>query len=128
MKVKSLVKGLSILVVGFVIGFVSFPFLTFADDRVTEGEAYGFVIGESKDETYKRVIRQIERGELVTLELGRGSSAAEHNRADPNEIHRDYNHWQLVVDPDWWNNVIYLSFDDTSLVEIWRFRVCCEGP
>ena len=67
------------------------------------------------------------RGEFEAFELGRGSSATLHDTNNPTEA-LAFDHWQLVVDTDWWNNVIYLEFEDQSLARIWRFRLCCEMP
>jgi hypothetical protein len=110
-----------------IVGMVSYPFVTFKDHRISTGEAYGFVVGETAVQTYDRAIDQIRAEEIEAFELGQGSSAVLYDGNDPSRA-LSFNHWQLVVDRDWWNNTIYLSFKGGNLVEIWRFRVCCEVP
>lgn len=109
------------------LALVAFPFITFKDHRVSNGSAYGFTVGESAVQTHERAWKQLQSGRVEAFELGEGSGAFPYfgdNIAKATTIE----HWQLVVDKDWWNNTIYLSFNDGKLIEIWRFRVCCEVP
>lgn len=106
---------------------IGFPFYTYKDHKVDSGKAYGFVIGESKLRTYERAVELYSKGKYEVFEVGRGSAAIPHDLESPDDALQS-DHWQLVVDPDWWNNVIYLEFSGDSLTRIWRFRLCCEGP
>lgn len=115
------------LLIIILVSIISIPFVTYKDHRVSEGAAYGFVIGETAEQTYARAIEQKNRGRFEVFELGRGSGALPYDGSDP-RLALASDHWQLVVDKDWWNNVIYISFTDGRLSEIWRFRLCCEMP
>ena len=121
------IKWILATAVFLVVAVVSYPFITFKDHRVSTGEAYGFVVGETAAQTYDRAINQIRSGKVEVFELGEGSGAIEYDDNNPAQA-LSYDHWQLVVDRDWWNNTVYLSFAGGNLVEIWRFRVCCEVP
>ena len=123
---KRILLGLFALPVFLVAGTLAYGVLTFKDDRVAVGEAYGFVVGESAQETYERAVALQSEGKFSEFRLGQGSSAFLLDRSshDPTT----YPKWRLVVDPDWWNNAINLAFADGTLVEIWRFRLCCEMP
>jgi len=125
--IKKVVVTVLIVALLIVVAAVGYPFYTYKDHKVTSGSAYGFVIGESQSQTYERVLELREQGGFEVFEVGRGSSANPHDLDNPSEA-LAVDHWQLVVDPEWWNNVIYLEFSGGTLVRIWRFRLCCEGP
>ena len=110
-----------------VVAAIAYPFVTFKDRRISTGEAYGFVVGETASQTYDRAMDQIRSGEVEAFELGKGSGAVVYDGNDTDSA-LSYENWQLVVNSEWWNNTIYLSFEDGNLVEIWRFRLCCELP
>ena len=95
-----------------VVTVVSYPFITFKDHRISNGEAYGFVVGETASQTYDRAIEQIRSGKFEAFELGEGSGAVIYDGSDP-ALALSYDNWQLVVDSDWWNNTVYLSFEIT---------------
>jgi hypothetical protein len=90
----------------------------FKDHRVTEGEAYGFVVGESIADSYRRAVELQSEDKFVAFELGRGSGAVllDPSQHDP----LAFDHWQLVVDPTVWNDTIYLTFESSKLAEVWR--------
>jgi hypothetical protein len=99
----------------------------FEERTVREGEAYGFSIGDTSTRTYERAVELRAAGEIAEIRRGVGSSATllderyvEYALAD--------DAWTLVVNPDWWNDSITLRFRDRQLVEIYRFRLCCELP
>lgn len=105
---------------------VVFIQLSSKDHRVSEGAAYGFVIGESAAETYQRALSLQARGQVREFRLGQGSAAFVLDASMHDAT--TYPSWKLVVDPNWWNNAINLTFEKGELVEIWRFRLCCEMP
>ena len=98
----------------------------FLDERVREGEAYGFVIGEDFEASIDRARLLKASHEVFEIEFGEGSGAVPfdptiHVPADDQKI-------QIVVDPEVWNDTIYLTFEDGRLAEIWRFRSPTELP
>jgi len=36
--------------------------------------------------------------------------------------------WVMIVDPDWWNNTITITFEENKVVEIRRDRIISELP
>jgi uncharacterized protein (UPF0548 family) len=98
----------------------------FIDDRVREGEAYGLLIGETVEQTFDRAMAMQHSGEIHQIEIGSGSGAVLYDAKLHSPIPGDK--FQLVVDPTVWNDTIYLTFENGSLVEIWRFRSPTELP
>ncbi len=117
----ALLVPLAMLAIGIGLGFA-----TFVDDRIVQGHAYGFRVGQPVAESLKVAEDMLEHGRIQEFRLGRGSAAIllESSSLDPTTEA----HWKLVVDPSWWNNSISLRFEEQRLVEIHRFRLCCELP
>jgi hypothetical protein len=109
------------------VGFLAWMGLTFEEKTIREGEAYGFVIGESSEDVYLRALALKDAGEIAEIRRGSGSAA---RILEEHDIHRALadDAWKLVVNPDWWNDSITLRFRERHLVEIYRFRICCEMP
>ena len=63
-------------------------------------------IGETQEQVFERAIKLRDAGKIANIEGSPGSRNM----------------------PDWWNNSITLQFRDGRLVEIYRFRFCCELP
>lgn len=114
-------------IVAILVAGVGYALATFIDERFTVGEAYGFVIGEPVSTTYERALRQQAEGEIAEIRIGKGSGALVHDPAHPEHAVSAPN-WQLVVNPNWWNDSISLTFEAGQLVVIRRFRLCCELP
>ena len=101
--------------------------ILFKDHRVVDGSAYGFTIGATIEDTLSHALALQRRGDFVEFKLGEGSAAELLDPESPDRALKS-DSWQLVVDPTWWNNAIYLSFERQRLHEIWRLRLCCELP
>ncbi len=99
------------LIISAVVGLISYYFGVVV---TTEGSTQGFDIGESRVSAFAKAEKM----------LGEGGIAAIH--VDPNM--NDDSKWSLVVNPEWWNNKITLTFEEDALVEIRRDRICCELP
>ncbi len=123
---RRILVGVLVAPVAVILAIVGFVVLSSKDDRVTDGAAYGFVVGESAQQSYDRALELERRGKIAEFRLGHGSSAFLMDPAQHDVL--NYPKWVMVVGPDWWVNDIYLTFDDRRLVEIRRVRVCCEGP
>jgi hypothetical protein len=116
------------LIIIIPISFAGYFYLSYKDDIVNEGLAYGFQIGSSHTEVYDAAKILKQKGKIEEI-----------HRYPENEYHKEFgdedlndavidNRWIMIVDPDWWNNSIYLEFDSGKLVKIRRFRMCCEMP
>jgi hypothetical protein len=108
--------------------FIGYLYFSYKDDTVNEGNAYGFKIGTTHTEVYEAAKILKQKGKIEEI-----------HRYPENEYHKEFgdedlNHalndkrWIMIVDPDWWNNSIYLEFASDKLVRIRRFRLCCEMP
>ncbi len=101
---------------------------TFREDRVVEGSAYGFSIGQTHDQAFGAAQELKGRGEIhKILRISEARTRTEFALADLPEARSD-NRWIMIVDPDFWNDSISLKFGGDSLVELYRFRFCCEMP
>ena len=100
----------------------------FKEDRVREGSAYGLSIGESQEEVFERAVGLREAGEIAEIHRWpQGESHFEFSREDLESALKD-SRWTMIVNPEWWNDSITLEFEEDRLVEIYRFRICCELP
>lgn len=128
---QPLVNSLALLITTAfltVIGLVVFGFATLKDDHVYAGEAYGFVIGETREKVYKRATDLRAQGQIEEIRrMVEGTGPIEFGDAALASAAQDKT-WSMNVDSDWWNNTIRLEFRNGRLAEIHRFRMCCELP
>ena len=99
------------LLVAIVVGLISYYF---GFEVTTKGKAQGFEIGETKYSAYAKAQEFYNNGQVTAIHV------------EP-DIYADHK-WVLIVDPEWWNNKITLTFENDALVEIRRDRICCELP
>lgn len=128
---QPLVNSLALLITTAffaVMGLVVFCFATLKDDHVYAGEAYGFVIGESRPRVYERATELKAQGKIEEIRrILEGRGAIQFGDTDLASTGQDKT-WSMNVDSDWWNNTIRLEFSNGRLAEIHRFRICCELP
>jgi len=110
------------------LGYIIYGFVTYKSESVFSGEAYGFSIGESHEETFSRALKLKKAGKIAEIHRWpEGSFHYEFSEPDLSDAIND-NRWIMIVDPDWWNNSIRLEFQNSELVKIHRGRLCCELP
>ena len=133
------------LVVLIVSGYAGYYWYTYIDETITEGQGYGFVIGESKAEAYKKapgaLIRLEGENTSVYIEVKVDADSAEllATRADyplmvPAKLD-DVGYplfelqdlWEFFIDGSYYNN-LKLKFCDEMLCEIHRHRKNFEIP
>jgi hypothetical protein len=110
------------------IGFVAYAAWTFKEDRVREGQAYGFAIGDTHEQVFQRALTLLAAGEIA--EIHRWPKDSFHFAFGENDLPdaKEDSRWTMIVNPKWWNDSITLEFEDGRVSEIYRFRVCCEFP
>jgi len=91
------------------IAFVIFMVVSFKEETITSGEAYGFRIGMSQELASARAEDMLKDGDITEIEQN-GSSI------------------KLIVSPRWWSNYILLKFEKQSLTEVQRYRLYQEMP
>ena len=106
----SVVSALFLMVV--IINLLSWYFLGVV--VTTKGGSHGFDIGEDKKTAYIKAKELLDNGNITAMHVDK-------------DINQD-NNWNLIVNPEWWNNKISLKFEEGRLVEITRTRICCELP
>ena len=86
----------------------------FGVEVTTRGKAQEFEIGQSRSDAYAKAETLLGNEEISAIQV------------DPNIDEDD--RWWLIVNPEWWNDKITLTFEGDKLVEIRRDRICCELP
>lgn len=95
---------------------------------IVEGGSYGFEIGQTREEAYQVALSLIANGRAVEIhtwpvgEYHRPFLEAENPLTDENQT------WSVIVDPDWWNNSVNLSFQNEQVIRIRRNRIKWEMP
>lgn len=130
MRFRSLVRSqLVVALLAFAIASQTGCFLVgYEEDRVRKGSAYGFSIGQSHSEVFDGAMELKRTGEIA--EIHRWPAGTPHFEFGPDELQEALldPRWSMIVNPEWWNDSITLEFEDDTLVEIYRFRICCELP
>ena len=124
-------KGLSILVslaAILLIIAIGYSAIFYGSRTITEGEAYGFKIGQSRKQTYERAKVLLSRSKIQEIHTW-PESEFHHPFSDDDieEAFRDPS-WLIIVNTNWWNNTIRLDFVNDKLATIYRHRQIGELP
>jgi len=98
----------------------------FSSKVVKSGDAYGFEIGETRLQVYAKAKEMIKSGDIEAIhtwpeeEYHRPFLQDESKNTDPR--------WKMIVNSNWWNNGITVSFENNIVVEIRRDRIFSELP
>lgn len=117
-------------ILSLIVLYAFFLWISYIDDIVTSGEAYGFKIGDTKIETYTKA-REVFKGERVyILHPVRHDMFGPHYKinftSEKYPILSDRAVWRIYMD-EGFSNEISLKFCDEVLVEIYRHRKYFEG-
>lgn len=133
--ITSLIAGFCVLaaITAIILGYIGYYWVTYIDDTVYSGSAYGFEIGSSK----KQVVRDFA---LVSTEYPNthvsvtyGERTGDSFSIPANDrvlgMLETHDHWELLLDGEWefWNS-IDLYFQDGTLIKIHRHRQYFEIP
>lgn len=120
-----------LLIIAIAIIFVIYWNITYIDNTVTQGQVYGFKIGDSKEITYQKA-RKIYAGKVAYILYPLDS-----NSFGPHyKFNFSDNDYQLIADRNQWEflfnekhqDFIKLSFENKSLISIYRHRQQFELP
>lgn len=118
---------------------------TFIDETVISGQAYGFVIGDSKSETYIKARGSLAKlqgqATAIYIEIKSDANSARLLTAEPGYtlmikalLHdvgypafESKNRWDFYIDGSYFNSLT-LKFCDEKLCEIYRHRKYFELP
>ena len=117
----------------FIAGFVGYYWVTYIDEEITSGNAYGFTIGSSKTE----VVNDFEKLRLqypdlyVYVSYGQRAGDNFSTPALPESIDKltPHDRWDLLLDgkSEFFNSTD-LYFEDGKLARIYRHRQYFELP
>jgi hypothetical protein len=100
----------------------------FGVEVTTKGEAQGFIIGDRRTAAYDAAAELLRKGEITEIHVWPKDEFHRPLQSNENPENNTDPRWVLVVNPEWWNNTITLTFEHNVLVEIRRDRICCELP
>jgi len=98
---------------------------------ISEGEGYGFVIGESKISTIQRVIDDAKINNYKAIQVGNGVGDFKIVSIDSLQLDsiEKYDRWVILIDDaDSFLNIIRLNFKDNNLIRIYRHKKLFEFP
>ena len=129
-----------------VTAYISYLWLTYIDDTVVEGSAYGFQIGDSKLATYEKAIEALYdlsstgyTAPYIDLKVSKELESSLSTRTDHTLLVQTLLHdvgyekfsnldtWEFYIDGSYFN-AIKLKFCKESLCEIYRHRKYFELP
>jgi len=119
------VFGFLILVV--VTGFAAQRFF-FSSVIIESGGTYDFEIGQNRAEAFQTAQRLVSQGRASEIHTWPAGEFHRPFRDDEIPTDDDSPSWSIVIDPDWWNNSVTLTFEDDRVVRIRRNRVLWELP
>ncbi|MDH2433786.1 hypothetical protein QCD60_14530 [Pokkaliibacter sp. MBI-7] len=116
-----------------VAAILGYFWVTYLDKEITSGSGYGFVIGESKQQTAERFTALTHDYESAYVYVTTGSKAGDHfaveARADNLPQIQSYDDWDVLLEGNAaFSNSIKLDFADDRLVKIYRHRQRFEIP
>jgi len=126
-----------IYIVGFVVlliaGYIAYLAVTYIDESVAVGSAYGFEIGSPKKQSFDDIKKLLNQYPHLVIYYSYGSKAGDSEIVLPsdNEYSKieQQDRWTLLLDGDGeYFNVIKLSFSEHKLIEIYRHRKYFELP
>jgi hypothetical protein len=122
--------GICILMIG---GYIGFLWISYIDKTIYEGEAYGYKIGSSKEQTFSQIKTETTRYPELAIYINYGAKAGDYKTLDPlaggySEI-EPYDSWDMLLDGEGeFFNSVRLSFIDGHLISIYRHRKYFELP
>lgn len=103
-------------------------FYFFGVKVVSGGEAYGFRVGDGRERTFENAQTLLEQNKIVAIHACPEGESHRPFKYKENPKQNIDPRWVMVVDPDWWNNTITITFDQNTVFEIRSDRICCELP
>ena len=124
-RIAKFVLGFSILFVAIGIAAQNFYFSSVV---IESGGTYDFEIGQTRAEAFESAERLISQGRAVEIHAWPAGEFHRPFRDDEIPVDDDSPSWSIIVDPNWWNNSVTLTFEEGRIVRIRRNRVLWELP
>lgn len=126
-----MLKNTIFVLIGVLIAYVLFLYLTYTDIEITVGEYDGYNVSMTKEEAYAVVISKNQTSDFYVMHPLNENGVGLLIKFDKNlmtyEYMNDLNIWSIYFD-DNYHNVIKLSFKDNKLVKIYRHRKNFDLP
>lgn len=131
-----ILKMLGVIAAVFLVflgGYFTFMYVTYIDETVVEGSAYGFTVGHGKEETYEAAARQYadinvrirhplkdqkQYGPLISFSFSK----------EEYYILRERTRWRIYLSKERLSDLVDLKFKGDNLVSIYRHRKYFELP
>ncbi|MBQ0711675.1 MAG: hypothetical protein KBT53_01810 [Porticoccus sp.] len=130
LKVLFIIVFIPILFVG---GYVTYWWLSYIDEDVVTGSAYGFTIGDTKNEVIADFQSLRAKYSDAHVYVGYGNRAGDNfsvpaNLKSQSKIY-EYDKWDVLLDGQYeFFNSVDLKFENGVLIEIHRHRQNFELP
>jgi hypothetical protein len=126
-KTEKIWLSVSILValIGLVVGTFSY---FFGVKVISTGEAYGFQVGDSREKTYENAQKLLGQKKIVAIHTWPKDQFHRPFETTENPDQNTDPKWVMVVNRDWWNNSIAVTFENNAVIEIRRDKIYSELP
>ena len=116
-----------------VAGYIGYLTLTYIDETVVEGEAYGFKVGATKHQAFSDIKSMLNRQPKLVVYIDYGPRAGDNMTVEPVDSSfptaAKFDSWWLLLDGKGeFFNIIRLRFNNQVLAEIHRHRQHFELP
>ena len=95
---------------------------------VSSGEAYGFQIGDDRKQSFEKAQTLLNQQKISAIHTWPSGEVHRPFRQEEYPNQSKDKSWVMVVNSEWWNNTITVTFNNNKVVEIRRDRICCEMP
>ena len=126
-------KGIALSLITLIALIASYFWLTYTDVTITQGQRYGFTIGQSKEDAFLAAKHKYQGSPFYFLNPLSDGSWGPHAKLTFSE--GDYqainvrNNWRLYFNDGDYSNVLILYFDDSGKLEkIYRHEQAFELP
>jgi len=128
---RKLVRFATILA-GFLVSIVIVALVAqhffFSSVVIKSGGTYDFEIGQTREEVYGVAERLVAEGRAAEIHAWPDGEFHRPFRDSEIPTNDDSPRWTIVIDPNWWNNSVTLTFEAGRVVQIRRNRVRWELP
>ena len=120
-----------VIIVVVVVGYFVYLDFSYIDNKVLSGESYGFKIGDTQNETYRRTKNAFKSQTVFILfpldKNGFGPHKEFYFTKEEYDLLRQRKKWEFYFDSGFFDFLV-LTFENEKLITIYRHRKKMELP